>query len=115
MKTHTNYQTIKVEGKPAFVLVPWADFEKLRPQLEKEKEAENGIPHEVVGAMLLHNHSSIRAWREHLGLTQQELANRLEVSQAAVAKLERPEARPRKATLKKVAAALGLSLEQLDV
>jgi transcriptional regulator with XRE-family HTH domain len=37
------------------------------------------------------------------------------VSQAAVAKLEKPDAKPRGATLKKVAEALGISPSQLDV
>jgi DNA-binding phage protein len=35
------------------------------------------------------------------------------MSQPAYAKLERPDARPRTATLRKVAKAMGLSLEQL--
>jgi len=39
----------------------------------------------------------------------------MSVSQAAVAKLEKPDAKPRSATLKKVAEALGISLSQLDV
>ena len=115
MKTHINYQTIQHDGKPAFVLVPWEDFEKLRPHLEKARGTECGTPHEVVGAHILKGHSYIRAWREYIGLTQQALADRLEISQAAVAKLERPKARPRKATLKKVAGAMGISFEQLDV
>jgi predicted transcriptional regulator len=37
------------------------------------------------------------------------------VSQAAVAKLEKPDARPRGSTIKKVADALGISPSQLEV
>ena len=57
----------------------------------------------------------IRAWRDHIGITQRELAVRIGVSQAAVAKLERPTAKPRRATLEKIAEALGISIENLDV
>ena len=57
----------------------------------------------------------IRAWREHIGITQRELAARIGVSQAAVAKLEKPNAKPRRATLEKIAEALGISIDNLDV
>ena len=75
----------------------------------------SGIPQEIVEAYILNDVSMIRAWREHIGITQAELAVRMGVSQAAVAKLERPDAKPRSATLKKVAEALGISPIQLDV
>lgn len=57
--------------------------------------------------------SAIRAWREHLGVSREELARRLGVTPAAVAQFEAAKARPRAATLKKVAAALGLDWEVL--
>ncbi|MEI8172960.1 MAG: helix-turn-helix transcriptional regulator [Deltaproteobacteria bacterium] len=57
----------------------------------------------------------IRAWREHIGITQRELAARIGVTQAAVAKLEKPDARPRRATLGKIAEALEISIENIDV
>lgn len=53
--------------------------------------------------------SLIRAWREHLGVTREELGIRLHSSAAAVEQLEARHARPRAAMLKKVAAALGLA------
>jgi hypothetical protein len=31
MKTHINYQTKDYQGNPAFVLVPWDDFKRIRP------------------------------------------------------------------------------------
>jgi predicted transcriptional regulator len=48
-----------------------------------------------------------------LGLTQAEVAARMDVSQSAFAQVEAPEAKPRMNTLKKVAAALELAPEQL--
>jgi ribosome-binding protein aMBF1 (putative translation factor) len=115
MKTHIDYQTIDYNGKPAFVLVPWEEFKRVRPLLEGDKALSTGIPQEVVEAHVLSDVPMIRAWREHIGITQGELAARMGVSQAAVAKLEKPDAKPRGATLKKVAEALGISPSQLDV
>jgi len=115
MKTHTDYQTIDYNGKPAFVLVPWEEFKRVRPLLEGDKALSTGIPQEVVEAHVLSDVPMIRAWREHIGITQGELAARMGISQAAVAKLEKPDAKPRAATLKKVAEALGISPTQLDV
>ena len=115
MKAHTNYQKIEYQGQPAFVLVPWEDFEHIRPWLEGEKIHAAGIPQAVVEAHILKAMPIVRAWREHLGLTQRELAAKMGVSQAAVAKLENPIAKPRRATLVKVALALGIPLAKLDV
>lgn len=115
MKTPIDYQTIDYQGHPAFVLVPWDDFKRIHPLLDSEMIRSTGIPQAVVEAHVLRAAPIIRAWREHLGITQGELAVRMGVSQAAVAKLEKPTAKPRHTTLGKVAAALGISLIQLDV
>ncbi|MGY8903269.1 MAG: helix-turn-helix domain-containing protein [Burkholderiales bacterium] len=56
--------------------------------------------------------SAMAAWREHLALTQAEVASRIGITQAAYAQMERVK-QPRKATLGKVASALGLEVEQL--
>jgi DNA-binding XRE family transcriptional regulator len=113
MKTHISYQTIDYQGNPAFVLVPWDDFKRIRPLLEGDKIRAAGIPQEVVEAHLLQAIPMIRAWREYIGITQKEIAARM--GQAAVAKLEKPGAKPRRTTLKKIAEALGISIENLDV
>ena len=115
MKVHTDYQTIEYHGSPAFVLVPWEEFKRVQPLLKGDKAHATGIPQAVVEAHVLGDVCMIRAWREHLGITQVELAARLGVSQAAVAKLEKTDANPRATTLKKVAEALGISAAQLEV
>ena len=115
MKAHIDYQTIDYHGKPAFVLVPWEEFKRVRPLLEGDKARATGIPQQVVEAHILSDVTMIRAWREHIGITQGELAARMGVSQAAIAKLEKPAAKPRGSTLKKVAEALGISPTQLEV
>lgn len=71
------------------------------------------IPHEVI---VLENEldcSLVRAWREHLGLTQAEVAKRMGVSRPAYAQMEAKESRPRVATLKRIAKAMGVEWEQL--
>jgi ribosome-binding protein aMBF1 (putative translation factor) len=71
------------------------------------------LPSEVVW-LLREGHSPIRAWREHLGVTKEELGRRLSVVPAAVTQLEARNARPRAATLKKVAAVLGIDWQLLQ-
>ena len=115
MKTHIDYQTIDYQGNPAFVLIPWDDFKRLRPLLDGDKIRSTGIPQAVVEAHILRAIPMIRAWREHIGITQRELAARIGVSQADVAKLEKSTAKPHRATLEKIAEALGIVIEKLDV
>ena len=115
MSTHTEYQKIEYKGKPAYVLIPWEDWNRIKPLLDAQKAVDSGIPQEVVEAHVLRNDSLIKAWREYLGITQKELADRLGISQAAVAKFESPEARLRRATLRKICAALELNENQLVV
>lgn len=57
--------------------------------------------------------SLARAWREHLGLTKEQVAKRMGTSPAALEQIEARSARPRRATLAKVAAALGVDVERL--
>lgn len=104
-----SYQTIKdASGAIQYVVVPYADFLRL------SSRAETAVPNEVVERVIMGKVTPIRAWREHLGLTQSEVAARMEISQAALAQIESPEAHPRKSTLRRVAQALGIQLEQLD-
>jgi len=73
------------------------------------------LPHEVAARHLAEDVSLLRAWREYLNLTQADLAAQMGVSQAQIAQWERPGARPRHATYKKLAAALGLHVTQLTL
>lgn len=95
------------DGRPAFAVIPYEDYMRSR-----KDEEEGALPHEVVGLILLNDWSPIRAWREHLGLTQQQVAERLGISQPAYAQQEISR-RPRKATRERIADALGIFPEQL--
>ena len=91
---------------PAFIVIPYATF------VARYAGGDGLIPHAVVSATV-DGASPMKAWREHLGLTQAEVASRLGVSQAAYAQTESA-ARPRRTTIQRVAAALGVQVEQLD-
>ena len=72
-----------------------------------------GIPHEVVSQMVRKDISRIRSWREHLGLSQKEVAQKMGITQAELSQIESTNSKPRKATLENLTDALGLSVEQL--
>lgn len=115
MSTRTEVQTIlDAKGRPAFAVVPFAEYETLLERARASTVRERGlIPHAVVNLMFDGEGMSIaRAWREHLGLTQADVAERMGISQAALAQMESAK-RPRKATRDKLAAALGIEAEQL--
>lgn len=71
----------------------------------------DGVPHAVV-SKAIDGMSMLAAWREYLMLTQEEMAQRMGITQAGYAQIEAAK-RPRKATLEKAAAAMGITLEQL--
>ena len=75
----------------------------------------SSIPHAVVEKYILENRSLILAWREHLGLSQQEVAQKMGISQSAYSQMEKVEANLRQTTVNKIARALGILPEQLDI
>lgn len=109
-----DYTVVSQNGKPAFAVVPYDDFMSL---LEHEKRVplENGlIPHEIVERHLLNDVSLVKCWREHIGLTQIELADKAGLKQSSLARIESGQSKPRKTTLEKLAEAMNLTLEQLE-
>jgi len=114
MNAPINIQVIKLNGQPAFVVIPYSEYIKAFPEDNRwVPEGEDLIPHEVVGMTMLKGFTLIRAWREYLGLTQNEVADRMGITQAALSQMESGEKRLRRVTLEKLASALGLNLEQI--
>jgi DNA-binding XRE family transcriptional regulator len=112
MKAPIEYRIAEEAGRPV-AIVPLEQFTAL---VERAGEADAlTLPHEVASRHLVDGVPLLRAWREHLGLTQAALAGRMGVTQAQVAQWERPGARPRHATLRKAAEALGLHVAQLTL
>jgi DNA-binding XRE family transcriptional regulator len=113
MTAPVNVQTIMKDGKPAFVVIPYDEYVRAFPAAqERPWVPDDGIPHEVVRMTIGNAMTLMRAWREYLGLTQEQVAARLGISQPALAQMENAK-RPRRATLEKLAAALGIHIEQL--
>ena len=112
MITLTDPQIIMSDGKPVFAVIPWKEYQELSNQYAAD--ADVWIPHEIVKATLLGDVSIIRAWREYFDLTQQELAQRASMSQSTLARLEKADAKPRTSTLKKLAAAMDITVAQLS-
>lgn len=108
------HQIIREGGKPLFVLVPYDIYVKNMSRLEADSDDETTIPHEVVKLSVIDGKSPVRAWREFKKLSQKEIARRLGVSQSAYSQMEKPDAKPRDATLEKIADALGIDPRQLD-
>lgn len=105
-----NIQIINdAQGHPAFVVIPYADY------VAKRSEDRDLVPNEVARRLMVDGLSPARAWREHLNLTQKEVAERMGVSQPSYAELENSKGKMRKATREKIANALGITPDQLDV
>ncbi|KWF21614.1 helix-turn-helix domain-containing protein [Burkholderia pseudomultivorans] len=107
MSTPTPIQYINgPDGEPAFVVIPYADY------IAQRDNARKVIPHEVVTRSVFDGSTPVRAWREYLGLTRAEVAQRLGISRAVYAKREKRH-KLRKSMRKKIAAALDIAPGQL--
>ena len=112
MNALIDYQIIEQAGRPAFVVVPYDEF-----MAKYSEPVEQGlIPHEIVVRHTEHNVPLVKCWREHLGMTQAQLALASGVQQPAIARLEaNTDYAPRITTLEKLAKALRITLDQLLV
>lgn len=111
---HIDVQIIYQDDKPVFAVIPWDEYQDLlRNQVPDESDI--WFPNDVVKANALDGDCLIKAWREHFGLTQAELAEKAGMKQSSLAQLEKAETTPRKATLAKLAKAMDISVEQLIV
>ncbi len=113
MNIPTSHQVIMHQGIPVAVVVPYAEYTATFAGLAVQEATEATVPHEVASRVLKEQISPVRAWREYLGLTQSDVASRMDVSQSAFAQMEAPDAKPRMATLKKIAAVLDIAPAQL--
>lgn len=112
MSEHIDPQIITQNGKPAFAVIPWDEYQELVSNQIQRDESDIWFPNEVVKANL-RGDSLVKAWREYFKLTQTELAEKAGMKQSALARLESSDSTPRKSTLIKLADALGISVDQL--
>ena len=100
-------QIIKQAGRPAFAVVPYDEYLVLMGANHSH------VPKRVLDLQISHNISRVGAWRLYRGISQRELSERLGMVQSTVARLERPDVKPRNKTLERLSLALGCSVEQL--
>ena len=116
-------QVIEQDGKPSFYVVPARLWERVKDMVEAAEDAaayaeavanDDGVrfPSDVARAMA-DGTSPLRAWREHKGLTLQALADAAGVSKPYVSQIEGGKRAGTAATLKKLAAALGVPVDAL--
>lgn len=116
----TKIQTIYQSGLPAFVVLPFVDFARehpkeaqlIKPQLKRIPDGDY-IPNEVVALRVKKDMTLLKAWREYLSLTTNEVAEKSGIEENALAKLESGENKMNKTIRIKLAAAMGLNPEQL--
>lgn len=118
-------ETIIRKGK-TFALLPVGELKKLLADAEMladihaydaaKARLEDGedemIPLELIERRLK-GEPPVKIWREYRGMTQEKLAKSSHVSRAMIAAIESGHKRGAVATLKKLAAALDISLDQL--
>mgnify|MGYP006290981279 CR=1 FL=1 len=102
MSAPIKHQVIEKNGVPLFVIVPYEEYLQNFKTIEDEGLY---LPNEVVKAHAIDGKTILRAWREFKGLTQQEMANRMNISQSAYSQIERSE-KPHENTIRKAALAL---------
>lgn len=77
--------------------------------------ANGTIPHEVIELMTENGWGIVQAWREYLGITVADMAARLNIRQPSYLAMEAPDSRPRRATRERIAKALAVQFDQLDL
>ena len=121
-----NVQVIEKEGRPEWAVLPYAEYQRLLERLEDLQDALDAdrilarvargddelVPAEVV-ERLLQGEPPLRVWREHRGWTQQQLASAAGVTQSMVTMIETGRRKGQADTLKRLAAALRIDLDDL--
>jgi DNA-binding XRE family transcriptional regulator len=119
-------QVLEKDGRPAFVVLPieeWHALEARLETLEDVKEAtairqaiDNGqeetVPSELLDR-LLDGESPVKVWREYRGVSQATLAKQSGVSAAYLSQIEAGKKSGSVDTLKKIAVALSVDLDDL--
>ena len=119
-------QIIEKDGRPEFAVIPYEDYRHFLELLEDEADArvvaefheaytagrEFLVPDEIVRRELA-GESSIKLWREHRGLTQQDLATRAGISKPYLSQIETGKRQGTVETLSAIARSLDVPLDVL--
>jgi len=116
-------QIIEQDGKAVFAVVPIDLWNRIKDAAEEAEDLadverfdreDDGfrVPHAVVTAKM-EGASSVRAWREYRGLTQDQLAEATKISKPYLSQIERGERDGTTETMRKLAAALQVPMDLL--
>lgn len=119
-------QIIEKNGKPEYAVIPYADYLRLLAAFEDKADAavvaefheahragrEFLVPAEILRREL-EGESPIRLWRDHRGMTQQELADRAGISKPYLSQIESGKRQGTVETLAAIARALEVPLDVL--
>lgn len=119
----TTIQFIERDGKREFAVIPIELYERLSNALEDAEDAQlfdvakasdEGfrIPAGVANA-ILNGEQPVKVWREHRGLTQEALAEKARISKAYLCQIETRKRVGALKTLKAIAGALAVSMNEL--
>ena len=81
----------------------------------KENKQTTYLPQEVVEKVTVEGKSLVRAWREYRNMSREETATRMGVTQPVYNVLEDASNRVSSASIRRLAAALGVSEKQLVI
>jgi len=119
-------QIIEKNGHPEFAVIPFADYQHFLELLENEGDAravaefheaysagrEFLVPDEIMRREIA-GESPVKLWREHRGLTQQELAQRAGISKPYLSQIETGKRQGTVETLSAIAHSLAVPLDIL--
>lgn len=119
-------QIIEKDGRPEFALISYADYQHFLELLEDERDAravaefhesyatghEFMVPEEIVRRELA-GESSVKLWREHRGLTQQDLARLAGISKPYLSQIETGKRQGTAETLSALARSLEVPMDVL--
>jgi DNA-binding XRE family transcriptional regulator len=117
-------QIIEREGKPEYAVIPIAEWRRIEALLEEledirdldaalAKPDRRMIPFEVTSA-ILGGISPFRAWREHRGLSQSDLAQAAGIAENQLAEIEAGRRTATPAALRRLAKALRAHIDDLS-
>jgi len=120
-----NLQVIEKAEKPEWAVIPYETYQRLAADAEMLQDVqdydaakqavaagEELVPGEVTYA-ILDGRNPIKVWREYRSFTQQALAKQAKISAAYLSQIESGKRKGTTAALAAIAAALGLTLDDV--